>query len=70
MSAKEVWCVGDHAIWLYEARGGYGYTQRVKAIVERVGPRRITIRVRQIHSLGVEREVVKSVTPQRLVRPT
>lgn len=61
------WRVGDDAIWLCEARGGYGFVQRVHAVVVAVTPKRIRIRVQR--RVGNEwHEEQKTVTPQRLFR--
>lgn len=62
--------IGDRVMWLYEARGGYGYTQNVAAVVVGVGRKRVAIEVAQRHTLGPWRRVRKLVTPDRLSQRT
>lgn len=38
---------GDRVNWHHEPRGGYGYLVSVAAVVVRVGPKRIQVRVAQ-----------------------
>jgi hypothetical protein len=53
------WGPGNRVNWRYEARGGYGYSQRVAAIVRKVGPKRITIEV-------AERDIVSGEWVRKL----
>ena len=53
------WEIGNRVNWRYEARGGYGYLQRVAAIVRKVGAKRITIEV-------AERDVVSGKWVRKL----
>lgn len=59
--------VGDRMIWLCEARGGYGYIQRVAAEVVAIGPKRVQIEVERIfRTAGV---ITKRVKERKWVKP-
>src|SRR5690606_31821689 len=51
-------CPGDRVNWWHRQRGGYGYLVPVAGVVERVGPRRVQIRVAQQVRPGWWRQVV------------
>ena len=59
-------CPGDRVNWWHRQRGGYGYLVPVAGVVERVGPRRVQIRVAQQVRPGWWRQVVRWVDPSRL----
>lgn len=63
------WQVGDDVIWLYEARGGYGFVQQVKARVVGVSKSRVKIEAVQLHTGGQRRTVTRFVQPHRLFPP-
>jgi hypothetical protein len=48
---------GDRVIWAREARGGYGYVERIPAEVVAVTPSRIRIRAQRKSGETVERTV-------------
>jgi hypothetical protein len=39
--------IGDEVNWLYEPRGGYGYTQQIAGVVAKLGRAKVQIRVAQ-----------------------
>lgn len=39
--------VGDRVNWMYCARGGYGYITPVAAVILKIGPKRVQVRVAQ-----------------------
>ena len=47
--------VGDAVTWLYESRGGYGYTARVPGEVLALGRKRVRIRVYRKNGTPEER---------------
>lgn len=53
---------GDKAIWLYEARGGYGFVYRVPCEVVKVTAKRVVIRA--VNRLG--NTVERAVKPEKL----
>src|SRR5208282_1416652 len=54
--------IGDEVNWLYEPRGGYGYTQQIAGVVTRLGGEKIQIRV-------AKRDGDKWVATKRWVKP-
>ncbi|MCB1966230.1 MAG: hypothetical protein KDI64_09370 [Candidatus Accumulibacter sp.] len=56
---------GDKVNWLYEPRGGYGYTMNVAAVVVKIGPRRVQIRAAR-HVNGVWVHQTRWVSKERL----
>lgn len=56
--------VGDRVIWR-SARGGYAFIQSIAAVVERIGPKRIQIRVAQ-RCAGVWQMQYRWVEPEAL----
>jgi hypothetical protein len=54
--------IGQAVTWLYEPRGGYGYTIPVDGLVTKIGPKRVQIEIRKASGELVRRWV----TPDRL----
>lgn len=56
---------GDKVNWLYEPRGGYGYSMNVAAVVVTIGPKRVQIRAaRRINGVWVQQ--TRWVSKERL----
>src|SRR5208282_4071582 len=63
--------VGDKVNWLYEARGGYGYTQQIAGVVTKLGREKVQIRVAKRERNGwvaVERWVNAEKLSNRVTR--
>jgi hypothetical protein len=43
LEPPKIWKPGDHATWLHEERGGYGYVTPVHVTVLSIGPKRIRV---------------------------
>lgn len=56
---------GDMVNWHHEPRGGYGYSVSVAAIVVKVGPKRVQVRVAQRVN-GVWQQTTRWVDKERL----
>ncbi len=57
--------VGDKVNWLYEQRGGYGFSINVAAVVTKVGNKKVQVRA-AMRSNGEWLQVKRWVDPMRL----
>jgi hypothetical protein len=65
MSKERSVLPGNKVNCVYEARGGYGYVSSVAAVVSRIGPKRVEIRVAS-HSRDKWVVMTRCVQPERL----
>jgi hypothetical protein len=64
---KGILKVGDRVNWLYEPRGGHGYVMSVAAVVTKIAPKKVQIRVaKRVDDKWVG--VTRWVEPQRSTR--
>ncbi len=56
-SEKPEWRIGEQVIWVHEMRGGYGYVEKIPAIIVKLGEARVTIEVQRKSGEFVRRSV-------------